>query len=69
VIGRPQDDAIIRRNNLHSGSFGTPISIKEDDLRANVKALRRAIEEIGYAKRYADGRTLITTTPDRLMSP
>jgi hypothetical protein len=29
-----------------------------------VAALRRAIEGIGYAKTYADGRTLITTHPD-----
>ena len=39
-------------------------SIPEEELRLNVGALRRAIEDIGYAKTYADGRTLITTHPD-----
>lgn len=60
VVGRPLDDDAIRRNNLNSGQFGTPTSIREEELRRNVAALRKAIEEIGYAKSYADGRTLIT---------
>jgi hypothetical protein len=64
VVGRPKDDEVIRRNNLNNAQFGTPTSITEEELRLNVAALRRAIESIGYAKTYADGRTLITTHPD-----
>jgi len=61
VVGRPEDDEVIRRNNLNDAQFGTPTSIREEELRLNVVALRRAIEAIGYAKTYADGRTLVTT--------
>ena len=61
VAGRPSDDELIRRNNLNEAQFGTPISIREEELRMNVAAFRRAVEEIGYAKTYADGRTLVTT--------
>lgn len=64
VVGRPTDDELIRRNNLHGAQFGTPTSIPEEELRRNVEALRRAVESIGYAKTYADGRTLITTHPN-----
>ncbi len=64
VVGRPADDEVIRRNNLNPAQFGTPISIREEELRMNVAALRRAVEEIGYAKTYADGRTLVTTRPE-----
>jgi hypothetical protein len=64
VAGRPQDDDVIRRNNLNAAQFGTPTSIREEELRLNVVALRRAIEDIGYAKTYADGRTLVTTHSD-----
>src|SRR5690606_23710484 len=64
VVGRPKDDDVIRRNNLNHAQFGTPTSIPEEELRLNVKALQRAIESIGYAKTYADGRTLITTHLD-----
>ena len=68
VVGRASDDQIIRRNNLNEVPFGTPVSVREEDLRDNVEAFRRAIEDIGYAKRYADGRTLITTSPEALAS-
>jgi hypothetical protein len=64
VVGRPKDDEVIRRNNLNYAQFGTSTSIPEEELRLNVTALRRAIESIGFAKTYADGRTLITTHPD-----
>lgn len=67
VVGRPSDDEVIRHNNLNGMPFGTPVSVREEDLRDNVEAFRRAIENIGYAKRYADGRTLITTTPEAIV--
>jgi hypothetical protein len=64
VVGRRGDDEIIRTNNLNSTTFGTPTSIAEEDLRDNVEALRRSILEIGFAKAYADGQTVITAKPE-----
>ena len=63
LLGRPQDAAIIRRNNLLREQFGPPTSINEEDLRRNVSALRHLLVEIGYGKSYADGRTIVTTHP------
>lgn len=63
LLGRPQDAAIIRRNNLLSEQFGPPTSINEEDLRRNVSALRHLLVEIGYGRSYADGRTIVTTHP------
>ena len=67
LVGRPQDAPTIRRNNLSSKQFGPPNSINEEDLRANVAALRNLLVEIGYGKNYADGRTVVTTKPQVLM--
>jgi hypothetical protein len=64
VAGRPDDSAAIRANNLRGRAFGTPVAFSEEDLRQNVAALRRLVVESGYAKSYADGRTMITTTPE-----
>ncbi len=62
LVGRPDDDLIIRRNNLSSSAqFGPPTSINEEDLRRNVTALSRLLVETGYGKHYADGRTVVTT--------
>lgn len=62
LVGRPDDDPIIRRNNLASSvQFGPPTSINEEDLRRNVTALSRLLVETGYGKNYADGRTIVTT--------
>lgn len=68
VVGRPQDDQVIRRNNLNDGQFGSPISVSEEDLRANVEGLRRLVVESGYAKMYADGQTIVTAAPEGLVS-
>lgn len=68
VLGRPQDEDLIRRNNLNDGQFGSPISISEEDLRLNVAALKDAVEQTGYAKSYADGRTIVTTSPEALVT-
>ncbi len=62
VVGRADDDAIIRRNNLGDAQFGPPTAINEEDLRRNVERLRRLIVETGYGRSYADGRTIVTTT-------
>ena len=59
VVGRPEDDPIIRRNNIFPEPFGPPTSINEEDLRRNVTALRHLLVETGYGKSYADGRTIV----------
>lgn len=64
AIGRPEDDEVIRRNNLGAAPFGSPISISEDDLRANVEGLRQLVIETGYAKAYADGQTIVAGDPE-----
>lgn len=62
VVGRPEDDAAIRHVNLHQGGTGHPVvSINEGDLRDNVSELRKLLVQSGYAKAYADGRTMVTT--------
>ena len=67
VVGRPDDDGAIRRNNLGDSQFGPVTSINEEDLRRNVEEMRRLVVESGYAKAYADGRTMITTRAEGLM--
>lgn len=64
VVGRAQDDVFIRENNLFGSQFGLPTAINEEDLRRNVEELRRLVIETGYAKSYADGRTVVTTAPE-----
>ena len=64
VVGRPEDDDLIRRNNLDGGQFGPPTAVNEEDLRRNVERMRELVIETGYAKAYADGRTIITTIPE-----
>jgi hypothetical protein len=67
LVGRPEDDPIIRRNNLSAEQFGPPTSINEEDLRRNVVELRHLLIETGYGKSYADGRTIVTTEPEVLV--
>jgi hypothetical protein len=67
LVGRPEDDPIIRRNNLLPEQFGPPTSINEEDLRRNVTELRHLLIETGYGKSYADGRTIVTTEPEVLV--
>ena len=65
VTGRPEDDVIIRRTNLRDDEFWPAIvSINEEDLRSNVEEFRELLVESGYAKAYADGRTMVTTRPE-----
>ena len=64
LVGRLEDDDLIRRNNLKGGQFGPPTAINEEDLRRNVEKMRELMIETGYAKAYADGRTVITTIPE-----
>jgi hypothetical protein len=64
VVGRPEDDLLIRHNNLFDDQFGPTTAINEEDLRRNVALLRELVVESGYAKSYADGRTVVTTHPE-----
>jgi hypothetical protein len=65
VVGRPEDDTVIRHTNLLEGEFWPAIvSINEEDLRHNVEEFRELLVESGYAKSYADGRTMVTTRPE-----
>ena len=65
VVGRSQDDAIIRHTNLRDDEFWPDIvSINEEDLRRNVEEFRDLLVESGYAKAYADGRTMVTSRPE-----
>lgn len=65
VVGRPEDDAIIRRTNLRDDEFWPSlVSINEEDLRCNVEEFRKLLVESGYAKAYADGRTMVTSRPE-----
>ncbi len=48
--------------SFRAGDPGGPIAERiESDLRANLHAFRDLIIDIGFAKSYADGRTIITT--------
>jgi len=66
VVGRRADFEAIRRNDLHPhASSQRSISVNENDLRANLTAFRDLIIDIGFAKSYADGRTIVTTDGGR----
>lgn len=67
LVGRPEDDGMIRRTNLCDDDFWPAVvSINEEDLRRNVDEFRDLLVESGYAKAYADGRTMVTTRPEGL---
>jgi hypothetical protein len=62
VVGRTVDFDVIRRNDLRLGApVRRSVSVIETDLRANLLAFRDLIIDIGFAKSYADGRTVVTT--------
>jgi hypothetical protein len=62
VVGRTPDFETIRRNDLREGApLGRSVSVNEGDLRANLMEFRDLIVDIGFAKSYADGRTVVTT--------
>lgn len=62
VIGRTADFNAIRHNDLRLGApIRRSVSVIESDLRANLGAFRDLIIDIGFAKSYADGRTVVTT--------
>lgn len=62
VVGRTADFNVIRHNDLRpSVPVRRSVSVMESDLRANLLAFRDLIIDIGFAKSYADGRTVVTT--------
>lgn len=62
VVGRRADFETIRRNDLYpAASAQRSVSVNENDLRLNLTAFRDLIIDIGFAKSYADGRTIVTT--------
>jgi len=66
VLGRRDDFDIIRRNNLRPDAVvQRSVSVNESDLRANLLAFKNLIIDIGFAKSYADGRTVVTTDEGR----
>lgn len=68
IVGRPEDDSVIRHTNLRDEEFWPAVvSINEEDLRRNVEEFRNLLVESGYAKAYADGRTMITTRPEGIL--
>jgi hypothetical protein len=68
LVGRPEDDALLRHMNLRDeGYWGTIVSINEEDLRRNVEVLGQLIVEAGYGKAYADGRTMVSAQPEALL--
>lgn len=64
LAGRAQDDEAVRTCNLAGAQWTSTTSIAEEDLRMNVEALRTAVLETGYAREYADGQTVIVSTPE-----
>jgi hypothetical protein len=68
VLGRRTDFEIIRRNDLRFGAaLQRSVSVNENDLRANLLAFRNLLIDIGLAKSYADGRTVVTTDEGRAL--
>lgn len=66
ILGRTADFDVVRRNDLRSAaSIGRSVSVNEVDLRANLVAFRDLIVDIGFARSYADGRTVVTTDEAR----
>ena len=66
VVGRRVDFEVIRRNDLREGAtIRRSVSVNETDLRANLLAFKDLIIDIGLAKSYADGRTVVTTDEGR----
>jgi hypothetical protein len=66
VVGQPEDEPVLRRMNLGDNEFWSSaiVSINEEDLRRNVDEFRTLLIDSGYAKPYADGRTMVTTLPE-----
>jgi len=66
VVGRPADFEIIRHNDLRvDRDLARSVSVNETDLRNNLLEFRQLITDIGFAKSYADGRTIVTTNEGR----
>ncbi len=66
VVGRQSDFSIVRCNDLRlDPDLPRSVSFNEDDLRQNVSKFQDLLINIGFAKSYADGRTIVTTDEGR----
>lgn len=66
VVGRQGDFDIVRHNDLRLGvDLPRSVSFNENDLRLNVNQFRDLLIDIGFAKTYADGRTIVTADEGR----
>ena len=66
VLGRQREYDAVSRNDLRLGiDLPRSVSINESDLRLNVKQFRDLLIDIGFAKTYADGRTIVTADEGR----
>jgi hypothetical protein len=64
LAGRAQDDEAVHTCNLAGSQWTSTTSIAEEDLRMNVEALRLAVLDTGYGREYADGQTVVASTPE-----
>lgn len=66
VVGRQSDFDSVRRNDLRPGvDLPRSVSFNENHLRQNSHQFRDLLIDIGFAKTYADGRTIVTTDEGR----
>ena len=66
MVGRQGDFDIVRHNDLRLGvDLPRSVSFNENDLRLNVTQFRDLLIDIGFAKTYADGRTIVTADEGR----
>ena len=66
VVGRQLDFDIVRHNDLRLGlDLPRSVSFNENDLRLNANQFRDLLIDIGFAKTYADGRTIVTADKGR----
>lgn len=68
IVGRQSDFDLVRRNDLRRGiDLPRSVSFNENDLRLNAIRFRDLLIDIGLAKTYADGRTIVTTDGGRYL--
>ena len=66
VVGRQKDFDIVRHNDLRLDvDLPRSVSFNENDLRLNVSEFRDLLIDIGFAKTYADGRTIVIADEGR----
>ena len=64
VVGRPEDDAVIRHTNLRDEEFGPPSFDQRGGPAPQRRGVPRTARRVGLRQGYADGRTMVTTAPE-----